>query len=39
MTAIDKDLGSGPYMMLLNPGKRKRWFITPDLGDAAMSKI
>jgi hypothetical protein len=38
MHAIGGQVNSGPYMMLLNPGKRKRFFITDNLDDDAMSK-
>lgn len=40
MAAVDLPVGSGPYMMLVNPGKRKRFHVlNGDLEEQNMSKI
>ena len=40
MAAVDLPLGSGPFMMLVNPGKRKRFHVlSGDLEEGNMSII
>ena len=39
MGSVDLAVGSGPYMMLVNPGKRKRFHVlNGDLEKENMSK-